>query len=126
MIRLKIILRFLCSCIAGSCNKYLDIVPDKTQELELLFERQEAAYKALATCYEYLPMDDAVYASMPLHPTELTTPIAQETPGVEMMRGKQSSSDPLMGYWGRTLRPRPQPGIALESHPRLQHFYQPY
>ena len=44
--------------LATSCDSYLDIVPDKTQELELLFERKDAAYKALATCYQYLPQDD--------------------------------------------------------------------
>lgn len=85
--------------LATSCDSYLDIVPDKTQELELLFERKDAAYKALATCYQYLPQEDGVYTSYVFASDEVTTPIAQETPGVEMMRGKQSASDPLMGLW---------------------------
>ncbi|MCF8345915.1 MAG: RagB/SusD family nutrient uptake outer membrane protein [Bacteroidales bacterium] len=85
--------------LASSCDSYLDIVPDKTQELELLFERKDAAYKALATCYQYLPQDDGVYSTYAFASDELTTPIPQETPGVEMMRGKQSSASPLMGYW---------------------------
>jgi hypothetical protein len=38
-----------------SCNDYLDIVPDKTQELSLLFERKNAAYTALVTCYSHIP-----------------------------------------------------------------------
>lgn len=82
-----------------SCSDYLDIVPDKTQELELLFERKDAAYKALATCYHYLPQQDGVYSTHTFASDELTTPIPQETPGVELMRGKQSTTDPLLSYW---------------------------
>lgn len=82
-----------------SCTDYLDIVPDKTQEIELLFERKEAAYTALSTCYHYLPQQDGVYSTHSFMSDELTTPIQQETPGVELMRGKQSSLDPLMGFW---------------------------
>jgi hypothetical protein len=46
-----------------SCDEYLDIVPDQTQELDLLFDRQESAYTALATCYSYLPKNDDLYSS---------------------------------------------------------------
>ncbi len=82
-----------------ACSDYLDIVPDKTQEIDLLFERKEAAYKALSTCYHYLPQQDGVYSTHVFASDALTTPIAQETPGVELMRGKQSASDPLLGFW---------------------------
>ena len=85
--------------VLSSCSDYLDIVPDKTQELELLFQRKDAAYKALATCYQYLPQQDGVYSTHSFASDELTTPIPQETPGVELMRGKQSTSNPLLGYW---------------------------
>ncbi|HYX05783.1 MAG TPA: RagB/SusD family nutrient uptake outer membrane protein, partial [Bacteroidales bacterium] len=100
MTRIKILALLILLLGIASCDQYLDIVPDKTQQIELVFERKAAAYKALATCYHYLPMDDAVYATYAFASDELTTPIAQETPGIEMMRGKQSSADPLMGYWG--------------------------
>ncbi|HYW96196.1 MAG TPA: RagB/SusD family nutrient uptake outer membrane protein [Bacteroidales bacterium] len=99
MIRNKITALILLTLVTVSCDRYLDIVPDKTQEVSLLFQRQEAAYKALVTCYHYLPMDDAVYSTYAFASDMLTTPVEQETPGVEMMRGKQSTSDPLMGYW---------------------------
>ena len=42
----KILLIFI-GFLIMSCDDYLDIVPDKTQELSLLFERKEAAYTAL-------------------------------------------------------------------------------
>lgn len=85
-----------------SCDQYLDIVPDKSQEIELMFERKEAAYRALATCYYYLPQEDGVYSTSAFASDELTTPIAKETPGVELMRGKQSADRPIMGLWDDT------------------------
>lgn len=88
--------------ILGSCSDYLDIVPDKAQEIELMFERKEAAYRALATCYHYLPQEDGVYSTSAFASDELTTPIAKETPGVELMRGKQSVDNPIMGLWNDT------------------------
>ena len=45
-------------CAMFSCDEYLDIVPDQTQQIDLLFERKEVAYTALATCYAYLPKND--------------------------------------------------------------------
>lgn len=88
--------------ILSSCSDYLDIVPDKAQEIELMFERKEAAYRALATCYHYLPQEDGVYSTSAFASDELTTPIAKETPGVELMRGKQSVDNPIMGLWNDT------------------------
>lgn len=82
-----------------SCKDYLDIVPDKTQELELLFDREEQAYKALATCYSYLPKNDDLYGSHALMTDELTTPLRQVTNGIEVMRGKQTVNNPLLGLW---------------------------
>ncbi len=82
-----------------SCDEYLDIVPDQTQELDLLFDREESAYTALATCYSYLPKNDDLYSSYVTATDALTTPIAKETAGIRLMKGLQSSSDPLMSYW---------------------------
>ena len=42
------------------CSDYLDVVPDKTQEISLMFERRETAIKALAVCYHFLPVLDGV------------------------------------------------------------------
>ncbi|MDD4969309.1 MAG: RagB/SusD family nutrient uptake outer membrane protein [Paludibacter sp.] len=88
--------------VLGSCADYLDVVPDKTQEIGAMFERREAAYAALATCYHYLPQEDGVYSTYAFASDELTTPIPKETPGVELMRGKQTTANPLMGLWDDT------------------------
>ena len=58
-----------------SCEEYLDIVPDGTQELSLLFNRKETAYKALANTYSYLPQNDGTYASYVLASDEVAVPV---------------------------------------------------
>jgi hypothetical protein len=98
-IKIKYFLLAIFMLSLSSCGKYLDIVPDKTQEIEMLFQRKDAAYKALSTCYHYLPQQDGVYATHVFASDELTTPIPQQTPGIELMRGKQSAANPLLGYW---------------------------
>jgi hypothetical protein len=94
---------YLYACIVifslTSCNDYLDIVPDRTQEVSLLFEREEAAYTALATCYSYLPQNDGLYASYALASDEITTPFAKEPNALKLMKGDQDADDPLMGFW---------------------------
>jgi len=87
------------SLTLSSCDEYLDIVPDQTQELDLLFDREESAYNALATCYSYLPKNDDLYSSYVTATDALTTPVAKETAGIRLMKGLQSASNPLMSYW---------------------------
>ena len=82
-----------------SCDEYLDIVPDQTQQIDLLFEREEVAYTALATCYAYLPKNDGVYTSFMMMSDEVTTPISKETDGIRIMKGQQSASNPKFGLW---------------------------
>jgi hypothetical protein len=86
----------------ASCN-YLDIVPDKTEDISLLFEQRESAYRALSTCYHFLPNHDGVYANEAMASDELTVNFFQGTiPGRDIMRGQQSADDPIMGYWNDT------------------------
>ena len=82
-----------------SCEEYLDIVPDGTQELSLLFNRKETAYKALANTYSYLPQNDGTYASYVLASDEVAVPVAKEPNAIKLMKGQQNVSSPLMGYW---------------------------
>ena len=65
MKKLNIIWAIVLLFTLNSCADYLDIVPDKSQEIELMFERKEAAYRALANCYFYLPQEDGVYSTSP-------------------------------------------------------------
>ena len=87
------------------CN-YLDIVPDNTIEISSLFENRDQAYKALSTCYSYMPNFEKVHESMSLAGDEyvprLDADIAEDRGfgrGEKLMRGWQSSNDPILSYW---------------------------
>jgi hypothetical protein len=83
-----------------SCSDYLDVVPEKKREIELYFERRNTAQGALATCYAFLPQGDLVYHSFSLASEELVTPGEQgRMPGLEIARGRQGASSPILGYW---------------------------
>ncbi len=45
----------LCILFAGSCKKYLDVVPDNVATIDNAFKLKQEATKYLATCYSYLP-----------------------------------------------------------------------
>lgn len=85
--------------LAFGCTDYLDISPDKSQELDLAFERKDKAYNALATCYHYIPKYDAVFSSYIMATDELTAPYAHNVDGIELMRGNQRVDEPLMSFW---------------------------
>lgn len=85
--------------VASGCSDYLDIVPDKTQQVELLFESREKAYTSLATCYHYLPKFDVPFSSYVFASDELTEPTDHNVNGLDLMRGKQNTNEPLMSYW---------------------------
>ena len=90
---------FILILSSWACTDYLDIVPEKTQELDLIFKRKTEAYKALATCYSYLPNNDDLYGTSVLMSDELTSPTRQAVNGIEIMQGKQSSNAPILDYW---------------------------
>jgi hypothetical protein len=48
-------LPLLCIFFAGSCKKYLDVVPDNVATIDNAFKLKQEATKYLATCYSYLP-----------------------------------------------------------------------
>ena len=95
---IKIILFIL--LFSTGCNDFLDVIPDKTQQVEALFERKETARKALASCYHFLPQLDGVYSNFSFASDELiTTTLHKDIPGRDIIRGKQSKSQPLLAYW---------------------------
>ena len=81
----KLLFKLITLLFIFSCDDYLDIVPDKTQELSLLFEREETAYGALADCYSYLPQNDGIYSTYVLASDEITVPVPQETDAIRIM-----------------------------------------
>ena len=53
----------LTAAILSVCSDYLDVVPDKTQEIVLMFARRETVITALALCYHFIPPLDGLYSN---------------------------------------------------------------
>jgi hypothetical protein len=101
----KIIICMLLLPWASGCG-YLDIVPDNTIEIEYLFENEEKAYKALSTCYTYMPDMEFFHQSLSLAGDEfcgrLDASVAESRSncrGLKLMKGWQNSTDPILSYW---------------------------
>ena len=93
----------LCAlCLMGdllaSCNDYLDVVPDNTQEVTALFNRIETAYNALATCYHYIPEYDNTYSVLGMS-DEMIMNIDRVTNGKRAVLGMLNADNPYMSYW---------------------------
>lgn len=84
--------------LTSGCNDYLDVVPDNTQEITALFNRKEEAYKALATCYHYIPEYDNTYSFLGMS-DEMIMGIDRLTDGKNAVLGKVDADNPIMSYW---------------------------
>jgi hypothetical protein len=73
-------------------------VPDKTQEISLLFDRRESAYRALATCYTYMPQYDLTYGLLGSS-DEMIMTYDRVTHGKQVMMGMLTADYPVMSYW---------------------------
>ena len=83
---------------ASGCSDYLDVVPDNTQEISALFNRKETAYRALATCYHYIPEYDNTYSFLGMS-DEMIMSINRVTDGKNAVLGKISANQPIMSFW---------------------------
>ena len=83
---------------ASGCSDYLDVVPDNTQEISALFNRKETAYRALATCYHYIPEYDNTYSFLGMS-DEMIMSINRVTDGKNAVLGKISADQPIMSFW---------------------------
>ena len=99
---IKYAIILLIGCASTGCADYLDVVPDKTQEVSLLFDRKESAYRALATCYHYLPVFDNTYGILSSS-DELIMDINRATSGKEVVLGRLTADYPVLGYWNNDL-----------------------
>ena len=107
--RLAILSILLTGIFSPSCRDFLDVVPDNTLTLEDIFSLRSEAYNALAKIYSYMPREDFSdqsswllgdeYMAMQRYTFEsLTTRVR----GMQIMRGLQTASSPLLGYWSGT------------------------
>ncbi|OQP67578.1 RagB/SusD family nutrient uptake outer membrane protein [Niastella populi] len=103
MKNLKILLTMLLAMAAGSCKKYLDVVPDQVGTIDNAFTQRSTAEKFLFTCYSYLPrhgdMDDnpafnagdEVWYMDPIRDVDADY--------WNIARGMQNVANPLGSYW---------------------------
>ena len=95
---IKYILFGVLAITASGCSDYLDVVPDNTQEISALFNRKETAYRALATCYHYIPEYDNTYSFLGMS-DEMIMSINRVTDGKNAVLGKISADQPIMSFW---------------------------
>ncbi|MFW6370036.1 MAG: RagB/SusD family nutrient uptake outer membrane protein [Bacteroidota bacterium] len=103
----KLYLLIFVLALMPSCNEYLDVVPDNTITLEDLFKSQEEAWDALAKVYSYMPRIDNTHESVWTCGDEFLGRLdynedSWNLRGIRIMRGLQSTSDPLIGSWSGT------------------------
>ena len=86
---------------------FLDIVPDNTVQVGSLFENRDKALSALSTCYRYMPQHEKLHESMSLAGDEWLGRLDADhgesrglQRGMQLMRGWNNSSDPILNYWG--------------------------
>ncbi|MDR2037566.1 MAG: RagB/SusD family nutrient uptake outer membrane protein [Bacteroidales bacterium] len=105
--RNTIIFLFIAIFSLASCKEYLDIVPDDTESLESLYETRENAWNGLAKIYSYMPQ----YADTDVSPWMLGDEYLGKKVweidnnryhAIQIMRGRQNESDPILGYWSGT------------------------
>ena len=95
---IKLVSTILLSFTAFGCADYLDVVPDKTQDVSLLYSRKETAYRALATCYHYMPVYENTYGMIGAS-DELIMDLDRVTPGKQVVLGNLTPDYPVLGYW---------------------------
>src|SRR5690606_34186748 len=84
----------------GSCQKYLDIVPDNIATIENAFTMRTSAERFLFSCYSYMPQHSNISGNPAftagdefwLHDNYIT-------PGWEIARGNQNVVNPYLNFW---------------------------
>ncbi len=107
---LKVLVIFTLLLTAFSCSDYLDIVPDNAPDFSSLFTSKKVAYNALAKMYAYMPTDnrdlDPVLAGDEWIHYGINDTHNNWLQGIRWMRGLQSSSSPVIGWWSGDNAPR--------------------
>ncbi|WP_257670349.1 RagB/SusD family nutrient uptake outer membrane protein [Parapedobacter tibetensis] len=89
----------------GSCNKYMDIVPDNVAELKQAFSMKTMAERFLFTCYSWIPGGFSLTSNPALLGGDefwlnSTTNYSQSAyPNWYLAMGGQNSNSPLLNYW---------------------------
>src|SRR3954469_19202795 len=92
----------LCIFFAGSCKKYLDVVPDNVATIDNAFKLKQEATKYLATCYSYLPASGDLQSNPALCAGDefwMVAPFAISESPWKIAMGYQTASTIYMPGW---------------------------
>lgn len=110
-IRITIALIFLLAITAGSCKKFLDVVPDDVATIDYAFRKRSNAEQYLFTCYSYMPKHGNPYTNPAFagadefwyfFPYAALSGYPLNQASWEIARGTQSITAPLTSYWTGT------------------------
>lgn len=87
----------------GSCQKYIDVVPDNVATIDHAFALRNEAEKYLFTCYSYLPKNGHALSNTGfLAGDEVWIPVAEREilgSNWHIARGAQNVNSPLVNIW---------------------------
>ncbi len=95
------------AALLPGCSEYLEVVPDNVLTLEQIFSSKESAYSALSRAYWFLPRESDTHATTWTLGDEYIGRLdlngtASNLRAIRIMRGLQTSSDPILGQWSGT------------------------
>ncbi|WP_118197002.1 RagB/SusD family nutrient uptake outer membrane protein [Albibacterium indicum] len=103
MKKLYIYVSLITGLTFGSCQNYLDIVPDNVATIDNSFNMRVSAERFLFSCYSYLPK----LSNIEKNPAftagdEIWLHDNYITPGWQIAQGNQNLVDPFLNYWQGT------------------------
>jgi hypothetical protein len=108
----------LCVFFAGSCKKYLDVVPDNVATIDNAFKLKQEATKYLATCYSYLPASGDLETNPALCAGDefwMVAPFALSDAPWKIAMGNQTATTIYMSDWGNMFRALRDCNIFLDN-----------
>jgi starch-binding outer membrane protein, SusD/RagB family len=103
---------------AGSCKKYLDVVPDNVATIDNAFKLKQEATKYLATCYSYLPASGDLQTNPALCAGDefwMVAPFAVSDAPWKIAMGYQTATTIYMSGWSNMFRAFRDCNIFLDN-----------
>ena len=100
---IKIVLIVIFLGILGSCQKYLDVVPDNIPTIDYAFNLRSSAEKFLFTCYSYMPANASFNTNSGFNSSDEVwypnPPNDISSDFYSIAQGLQNSASPFGDYW---------------------------
>ncbi len=93
----------LMALILGSCQKYLDVIPDNMATIDNAFAMRNVAERYLFTCYSWMPYHNSIGGNPAFFGAHELWPIPSNTEATwSLPRGQQNAQNPIANYWDGT------------------------